>query len=111
MVGDIDGDGRMDFAITNRRRGNAAIWMQNTRQGWKPHIIDPGPPNIEAGGVLFDVDGDSHLDMIAGGDSSANEVWWWQNPHPDYSKTLETAPDQAVRPQTTPRYVSWRSRK
>lgn len=42
VVGDIDGDGRPDFAITNRHQGKAAIWMQNTAQGWKQHIIDPG---------------------------------------------------------------------
>ena len=49
VVGDIDKDGHTDFVITNRRKGNAAIWMQNTAQGWTQHIIDPGPLNIEAG--------------------------------------------------------------
>jgi hypothetical protein len=86
VVGDIDADGRIDFVITNRRHGNAAIWMQNTAQGWKQHVIDTGPLNIEAGGTLFDVDGDGHLDLVAGGDSSTNEVWWWENPHPDYER-------------------------
>jgi FG-GAP-like repeat len=86
MVGDIDGDGRVDFVFTNRVKGNAAISMQNKADGWRQHVIDPGPLNIEAGGTLFDVDGDGHLDVIAGGDSTSNEVWWWQNPHPDYSR-------------------------
>jgi hypothetical protein len=86
MVGDIDGDGRIDFVFTNRVKGNAAIWMQNKEDGWLQHIIDPGPLNIEAGGTLFDIDGDGHLDVIAGGDSTSNEVWWWQNPYPDYSQ-------------------------
>ena len=86
MVGDIDGDGRIDFVFTNRVKGNAAIWMQNGADGWRQHVIDPGPLNIEAGGTLFDVDGDGHLDMVAGGDDTSNEVWWWQNPHPDYSR-------------------------
>ena len=86
VVGDIDGDGRIDFGITNRHHGNAAIWMRNTARGWTQHVIDPGPLNIEAGGALFDVDGDGYLDLVAGGDSSSNEVWWWQNPHPDYDR-------------------------
>jgi FG-GAP-like repeat len=86
MVGDIDGDGRVDFVFTNRVKGNAAIWMQNKADGWRQYVIDPGPLNIEAGGTLFDVDGDGHLDVIAGGDSTSNEVWWWQNPYPDYSR-------------------------
>ena len=86
VVGDIDKDGRTDFVITNRRHGNAAIWMQNTPQGWTQHVIDPGTLNIEAGGVLFDVDSDGYLDLVAGGDSSSNEVWWWENPHPNYDR-------------------------
>jgi hypothetical protein len=86
MVGDIDRDGRLDFVITNRRKGNAAIWMQNTAQGWKQYVIEPGPLNIEAGGVLFDVDRGGYLDLVAGGDSSTNEVWWWPNPHPNYDR-------------------------
>ena len=86
MVGDIDGDGRIDFVLTNREKGNAAIWMENTPEGWRPHVLDPGPLNIEAGGTLFDVDGDGRLDLIAGGDYSSNEVWWWQNPYPNYRR-------------------------
>lgn len=86
MVGDIDGDGRIDFVITNRGKGYAAIWMRNTPRGWHQYVVDPGPLNIEAGGTLFDVDGDGRLDLVAGGDYSSNEVWWWQNPYPDYSR-------------------------
>jgi hypothetical protein len=86
VVGDIDGDGRIDFGITDRRHGDAAIWMRNTGQGWTQHVIDPGPLNVEAGGTLFDIDGDGYLDLVAGGDSSTNQVWWWQNPHPDYDR-------------------------
>src|SRR5215471_5938353 len=86
VVGDIDKDGRIDFVITNRSHGNAAIWMQNTAHGWTQHVIDPGPLNIEAGGTLFDLDDDGHLDLVAGGDSSTDEVWWWENPHPDYDR-------------------------
>jgi len=86
VVGDINGDGRLDFVITNRRKGNAAIWMENTPQGWTQHVIDPDPLNIEAGGALFDIDGDGHIDLVAGGDSTSNEVWWWENPHPDYAR-------------------------
>jgi FG-GAP-like repeat len=90
MVGDIDGDGRMDFVFTGREKSNAAIWMRNTGRanaryhGWQQYVIDPGPRNLEAGGTLFDVDGDGHLDMVNGGDASTNEVWWWENPYPHY---------------------------
>jgi hypothetical protein len=90
MVGDIDGDGRVDIVFTGRRSANSAIWLRNTgkpndaHHGWEQFLIDPGPLNLEAGGALFDVDGDGHLDMVTGGDDSTNQVWWWENPCPNF---------------------------
>lgn len=94
-VGDIDGNGRTDFVFTGRTgtggtKSNGAIWMRNTGQagapfhGWEQHVIEPEHLALEAGGALFDVDGDGHLDLVNGGDSSTNEVWWWENPYPHY---------------------------
>lgn len=89
-VGDIDGNGRADFVFAGRGKSNAAIWMRNSGRagkpyhGWEQYIIDPGPLNLEAGGALFDVDGDGHLDFVNGGDSTTNQVWWWENPYPHY---------------------------
>lgn len=93
-VGDIDGDGRVDFVLTGRKRARSAIWMRNTGEksaphhGWQQYVIDPGPLNVEAGGALFDVDGDGYLDLVAGGDFSTNQVWWWENPHPHYDPAV-----------------------
>ncbi|MGH9400938.1 MAG: FG-GAP repeat domain-containing protein, partial [Terriglobia bacterium] len=90
IVGDIDGNGRADFIFTGRNKSNAAVWMRNTGRndapyhGWEQYVIDPGPLNLEAGGTLFDVDGDGYPDLVNGGDSSTNEVWWWENPYPHY---------------------------
>jgi hypothetical protein len=98
-VGDIDGDGRMDFVFTGRTgsgktQSNAAIWMRNTGRsgvphgGWEQHVIEPQHLQLEAGGALFDVDGDGHLDLVNGGDSTTNEVWWWENPYPNFDPHL-----------------------
>ncbi len=90
IVGDLDGDGRTDFVLTGRNKNHSAVWMRNTGDphaafgGWQEYLIEPGPLNLEAGGALFDVDGDGHLDLVVGGDSSTNEVWWWENPAPHF---------------------------
>jgi FG-GAP-like repeat len=89
-LGDVNGDGRIDIVLTGRRSQKAAIWLRNTgnpadaHHGWEQFVLDPGPLNPEAGSVLFDVDGDGHLDLICGGDFTSNEIWWWENPYPHY---------------------------
>ena len=32
----------------------------------------------------FDIDQDGDLDIVMGGDNTSNEVWWWENPSPDF---------------------------
>lgn len=94
IVGDVDGDGRTDFIFTGRGKGNSGIWMRNTGRagaayhGWEQYVVDPGPLNVEAGGALYDVDGDGHLDLVSGGDDTTNQVWWWENPHPHYDRNI-----------------------
>ncbi|MEZ4675579.1 MAG: VCBS repeat-containing protein [Caldilineaceae bacterium] len=89
LVLDIDGDGWQDFAIASRRPpGPALVWYQRRSDGWEKYLIDQGPLSIEAGGAYFDIDGDGDLDIVMGGDGRARQVWWWENPAPNF------APDQ-----------------
>ena len=37
---------------------------------------------VEAGGAVYDIDGDGDPDIVFGGDWQSNEVWWWENPYP-----------------------------
>ncbi|MFB3826159.1 MAG: FG-GAP repeat domain-containing protein [Bryobacteraceae bacterium] len=84
-VFDIDKDGVNDFVITERTAAPAAVWYRRGKAGWTRNILEPGPLRIEAGSLSHDVDGDGDLDFIAGGDGQANEVWWWENPYPNYT--------------------------
>ena len=43
------------------------------------------PVTVEAGGAVCDVDGDGHPDIIFGGDWQSDEVWWWENPYPNFN--------------------------
>ncbi|MFO0604406.1 MAG: VCBS repeat-containing protein [Polyangiales bacterium] len=69
-AGDIDGDGRVDFAIEtmNERVGGMRTVGVSTRAGWVPVIERTSPPSL-SGSVeraLFaaDVDGDGFADVV-----------------------------------------------
>ena len=83
-VFDVDRDGVNDFVITERTAAPAVVWYRRGAAGWTRYVIEAGPLHIEAGACAYDVDGDGDLDFVAGGDYKSNEVWWWENPYPDY---------------------------
>jgi hypothetical protein len=85
-VADFDKDGINDFCITERTSAPSVVWYQRTEKGWKRHIVEDAICFIEAGTIAFDVDNDGDMDIIAGGESKTNNVWWWENPYPDFSK-------------------------
>jgi len=84
LVLDVDEDGVNDFVITERTQAPSVVWYRRGASGWTRYVIDDSPLHIEAGGACMDIDGDRDLDVVFGGDWKSNQVWWWENPHPDY---------------------------
>ncbi|RPH91909.1 MAG: hypothetical protein EHM72_18235, partial [Calditrichaeota bacterium] len=84
LVLDIDQDGLNDFVISERSAAPAVTWFQRQENGWKKFIVEDEPLHIEAGSDYHDIDGDGDLDILMGGDWQNNEIWWWENPYPDY---------------------------
>jgi len=82
---DINGDGKNDFVITDRSTTPSVVWFERTDTGWIRHVIDDSALRIEAGGDYYDIDGDGDLDISFGGDASNNQVWWWENPAPNFN--------------------------
>jgi len=84
---DVDGDGADDFVIAGWGE-TSMVWFRRTRDGWERYLIDNRKSHIEAGGAFCDIDGDGDLDVLQGGSWATNEVWWWENPSPDFDPAV-----------------------
>ncbi|WP_262246858.1 FG-GAP repeat domain-containing protein [Parapedobacter soli] len=84
LVMDVDQDGINDFIIAERSEAPAVVWYRRTATGWDRYVVDQERLPIEAGSAFYDIDGDGDLDIVFGGDSQSNQLWWWENPYPNY---------------------------
>jgi hypothetical protein len=84
LVLDIDKDGINDFVITERTAAPSVVWYKFNNYNWERYVVEEGPLRIEAGSTHYDIDHDGDEDIVFGGESRSNEVWWWENPYPDY---------------------------
>ena len=80
IIADLDGDGVDDFVIGERTEAPSMVAYFWRETGWESEVIDSSQQRVEAGGAAADVDNDGDLDIILGGDSASNKLWWWENP-------------------------------
>jgi hypothetical protein len=84
LVADLAGDGVNGFVLSFRQTAPALVWYRRVGHGWDRYVIESNFLTVEAGGAVCDVDGDGHPDLIFGGDWQSDEVWWWENPYPNF---------------------------
>ena len=85
LVLDVDKNGVSDFIIGERSAAPSVVWFRRTGTTWTKYIVDNTALRIEAGGAYYDIDQDGDDDIVFGGDSGSNQVWWWENPYPNYA--------------------------
>ncbi len=88
LIADLDGDGVNDFVLSFRVQAPALVWFRRTPQGWSRSVIEPTFLTVEAGGAAYDIDEDGDLDVVFGGDSQSDELWWWENPSPRFDSAV-----------------------
>jgi hypothetical protein len=85
---DMDRDGFNEFFITERTKAPSVVAYKYNDKGWDRYIIDSTAQRIEAGSAVHDIDGDYDLDVVFGGEGRSNQVWWWENPWPNYDPNI-----------------------
>ena len=88
IVADLDKDGVNDFVLSFRQKGPALVWYRHVTNGWSRYVLDNDFLTVEAGGAVYDIDGDGDLDIVFGGDWQSNELWWWENPYPNFDPNV-----------------------
>jgi hypothetical protein len=88
LVADLDKDGMNDFVLSFRKVAPALIWYRRTNKGWDRSVMEKEFLTVEAGGAAFDIDGDGDLDVVFGNDYQGAEVWWWENPSPNFDPAM-----------------------
>jgi hypothetical protein len=84
LIADLDRNGAMDVVISYRVAGPALVWMRRVGDRWTRQVIEPAFLTVEAGGASFDIDADGDLDIVFGADAQGNQLWWWENPSPNF---------------------------
>lgn len=85
LAANLDKSAATDFVLSFRVTGPALVWYRHAGDGWQRYVIEKDFLTVEAGGAAYDIDGDGDLDIVFGADAQNNQLWWWENPYPDFA--------------------------
>lgn len=83
VAADLDNNGVNDFVLALRDSPSTLVWYRRSDIGWTRYEIEKAMLPVNAGGGVFDIDGDADLDLVFGG---TGRIWWWENPEPEFEQ-------------------------
>lgn len=83
LLGDFDGDKTNDFVLAFSDAAPALV-LYHRATNWTTLPIELDSLPIATGGAALDIDQDGDQDIVFGSDSGP-EIWWWENPRPDFN--------------------------
>ena len=85
LIARLDKQAAASIVISYRVKAPGLVWMRQTGTGWQRSVIEDEFLTLEAGGAAYDLDGDGDQDIVFGQDSQGNQMWWWENPYPNFA--------------------------
>jgi len=83
LVGDFDGDGTNDFILAFADTAPSLVLYRGATN-WSHLAIELEFLPLSPGGAALDIDQDGDLDAVFGSEKS--EIWWWENPNPNFDR-------------------------
>lgn len=86
---DIDKDGIEEFVMAGHGQATSIIYLKFDRAiGWREFAVEKEALPLESGGTFYDIDNDGDNDLVFGGDTQSNKIWWWENPAPFFNPNV-----------------------
>lgn len=85
LIADFNKDGKDEFIVTEKTESPSVImYVHSEGKTWQKYSIEKRKTPTGEAADFCDIDGDGDLD-IAIGSEETNQIWWWENPYPDYN--------------------------
>ncbi|HTG44558.1 MAG TPA: hypothetical protein VK633_08500, partial [Verrucomicrobiae bacterium] len=80
---DVDKNGQNDYIIT-LWGSPGIVWYRHVGNQFEKYIIEPDQMGLSHGETFKDIDGDGDIDLILGDAGLGTQLYWWENPYPNY---------------------------
>jgi hypothetical protein len=85
LISDFNKDGKDDFVIIEKTESQSIVlYLHAEGRTWAQYTVEKRKIPAGEAASFADIDGDGDLD-IAVGSEETNQIWWWENPYPNYN--------------------------